>query len=314
MNAIETKNLSKSFKHVKVLDNVNICIREGEIYGLVGNNGAGKSTLIRSILGVVNADNGEIIINNSSSNEGLEFERRKIGSIIDKPAVAPHLTAYENMKALALQLGAFDDSKIKDLIHKVGLNPDEPKKVKNYSKGMQQRLAIAMTLIDNPSILILDEPTDGIDPSGIFEVRELLQRLNNEDGITILISSHRLSELSRIANSYGILEKGKLIKEMRGSDLEELCKPYIKVAVKDMKIAMKVIGENFKAHEFEILPYNTIAIYDLSRNIPEISKLFVDANCPITSILQCEGDLESTFIALMGGLNNSEGGNNNEQE
>lgn len=314
MNAIQTTNLTKKYKDLTVLDKVSICIREGEIYGLVGNNGAGKSTLIKSILGVVVPNEGEISINNTSSPDGLNFERTKIGSIIDKPAVAPHLSAFENMKAQAISLGIYNEQEVKDIIHKVGLNPDDPLKVKNYSKGMQQRLAIAIALLGNPSILILDEPTDGIDPSGIFEVREILQRLNKEDGTTILISSHRLSELSRIANSYGILEKGKLVREMRGSDLEELCRPYIKVAVRDMKIAMKVIAENFHAHDFEILPYNTIAIYDLSRNIPEISKLFLDANCDITSILQCEGDLESTFIALMGGINTDfEGGESNEK-
>lgn len=302
MNVIETEHLSKRYGDKTVLDDVSICVREGEIYGLVGRNGAGKSTLIRSILGVTSKSAGIIKINGAESDDAVNFERKKIGSIIDNPALALNLSAFDNMKAQALALGLFDKKKCCDLIEKVGLDPNDPKKVKNYSLGMKQRLAIAMTLLGDPQILILDEPVNGLDPTGIFEVREILQRLNHENGITILISSHLLSELSRLATSYGVLEAGKLVKEMRGTDLEELCRPYIKVAVEDMKVALRVIIDNYHAHDFEILPYNTIAIYDLSKEIPEVAQMFKDANCKITSILQCEGDMESTFIALMGGM------------
>ena len=304
MNIIETTNLTKRYGHKTVLDNVNFCLKEGEIYGLVGRNGAGKTTLIREILGLASPTAGSISINGAVSNDALEYERRKIGSLIDYPALIKHLSAYDNMKAAALQFGCFDEQKIEEILHKVGLNADDQLPVKNFSLGMKQRLAIGITLLGDPSVLILDEPVNGLDPTGIFEVRELVQRLNREDGVTILISSHLLSELSRVATCYGVMEGGKLVREMRGADLEELCRPYIKVAIEDMKTALRVIIDNYHAHDYEIMPYNTLAIYDLSKPIPDVVKMFSDANVKIKSITECQGDLESTFITLMGGLHN----------
>ena len=306
MNVIETVNLTKKYGQKVVLDNVNFCLKEGEIYGLVGRNGAGKTTLIREILGLAAPTSGEIAINGARSKDALEYERKKIGSLIDYPALIKHLSAYDNMKAAAIQFGCFDDQNVREILHKVGLNADDQLPVKNFSLGMKQRLAIGITLLGNPSILILDEPVNGLDPTGIFEVRELVQRLNRDDKVTILISSHLLSELSRVATCYGVMEGGKLVKEMRGADLEELCRPYIKVALDDMKVALRVVVDNYHAHDFEILPYNTLAIYDLSRPIPDVVKMFSDANVKIKSITECQGDLESTFISLMGGLHGNE--------
>ncbi len=306
MNALETIKLSKSYRGKVVLDGVSICVREGEIYGLVGRNGAGKTTLIRALLGLAKPDSGEVRINGVSTREGLEFERRKIGSLIDSPALALHLSALDNMKSAALAFGHYDVKKLRDLIERVGLDPNNPMKVKNYSLGMKQRLAIAIALIGDPSILILDEPVNGLDPAGIFEVRELLQRLNHTDHITILISSHLLSELGKVANSYGVIEGGKLVKELRSSDLEELCRPYYKVVVGDLKTALRVVVENYGAHEFEILPYNTLALYDMSKDISFVATMFAKANVPVLNIYKCEGDLESTFISLMGGLHGAE--------
>ncbi len=306
MNAIETSKISKSYHGHTVLDGVSITVREGEIYGLVGRNGAGKTTLIRSILGLCKPDMGEIKINGALGKSALEYERSKIGTLIDSPALIMHLSAMDNMKAFAQTFGRYDEAKLRELLHTVGLNADDNLKVKNFSLGMKQRLAIAIALIGEPQILILDEPVNGLDPAGIFEVRELLQQLNHDKGVTILISSHLLAELGKLANSYGILEKGKLVKELRSSDLDELCRPYIKVVVGDLKVALNVVVENYHAHDFEILPYNTLALYDLSKDIPTVADMFAKANVPVMSIYQCEGDLESTFISLMGGLHNDQ--------
>ena len=306
MNAIETSKISKSYHGHTVLDGVSITVREGEIYGLVGRNGAGKTTLIRSILGLCKPDAGEIKINGALGKNALEYERSKIGTLIDCPALIMHLSAMDNMKAFAQAFGRYDEAKLRELLHTVGLNADDNLKVKNFSLGMKQRLAIAIALIGEPQILILDEPVNGLDPAGIFEVRELLQQLNHDKGVTILISSHLLAELGKLANSYGILEKGKLVKELRSSDLDELCRPYIKVVVGDLKVALNVVVENYHAHDFEILPYNTLALYDLSKDIPTVADMFAKANVPVMSIYQCEGDLESTFISLMGGLHNDQ--------
>lgn len=306
MNVFETSHLCKSYGKKVVLDDVNLTVREGEIYGLVGRNGAGKSTLIRTLLGLAKQSRGEVKINGSQSEDALAYERRKVGAIVDSPSLFLHLTAMENMKAFGYELGERDENALKNLLLKVGLDPENPTKVKNYSLGMKQRLAIAVALIANPSILVLDEPVNGLDPAGIFEVREILQYLNREEKITIVISSHILSELSKLATSYGIMDKGKIVKEMRGSNLEEMCRPYIKLVVGDLKTALNVVVEHYRAHDFEILPYNTLAIYDLSREIPDVVKLFTDANVPIMNVTMCQGDLESTFIALMGGLHDDE--------
>lgn len=306
MNVFETSHLTKKYgKNKVVLDDVNLTVREGDIYGLVGRNGAGKTTLIRILSGLATQTSGEVKINGATTADALAYERRKIGSIIDSPALSTHLTAIENMKSMGYAIGVTNEEKLKDILHKVGLDPNNPTKVKNYSLGMKQRLAIAIALIGDPSILILDEPVNGLDPTGIFEVRELLQRLNR-DGVTILISSHLLAELQKLATCYGIIEGGKLVKELRQSDLEELCRPYIKVVVDDLKIALNVVVENYRAHDFEILPYNTLALYDLSKDVPTVAKMFSDANVSVLSISECQGDLESTFISLMGGIKNEQ--------
>lgn len=302
MNVFETSHLTKKYgKDKVVLDDVSLTVREGDIYGLVGRNGAGKTTLVRILLGLAKPSSGEIKINGASTEDALAYERTKIGSIVDSPALSLHLTALDNMKSMGYALGATNIEKLKDIIYKVGLDPNNPTKVKNYSLGMKQRLAIALALINDPSILILDEPVNGLDPTGIFEVRELLLRLNR-DGVTILISSHLLAELQKLATCYGVIEGGKLVKEFRQSDLDELCKPYIKVEVDNLKVALNVMVENYHSHDFEILPYNTLAIYDLSKGIPDVAKMFADANVGVLGISECQGDLESTFISLMGGI------------
>lgn len=306
MNVFETSHLTKKYgKDKVVLDDVSLTVREGDIYGLVGRNGAGKTTLVRILLGLARPSCGEIKINGASTEDALAYERTKIGSIVDSPALSLHLTALENMKSMGYALGATNIEKLKDIIYKVGLDPNNPTKVKNYSLGMKQRLAIALALINDPSILILDEPVNGLDPTGIFEVRELLLRLNR-DGVTILISSHLLAELQKLATCYGVIEGGKLVKEFRQSDLDELCKPYIKVEVDNLKVSLNVMVENYHSHDFEILPYNTLAIYDLSKGIPDVAKMFADANVGVLGISECQGDLESTFISLMGGIKNED--------
>ncbi|MDE5601704.1 MAG: ATP-binding cassette domain-containing protein, partial [Clostridia bacterium] len=295
-----------SYNGKKILDDVSISINEGDIYGLVGRNGAGKTTLIRILLGLIIPDSGEVKINDASDTNALERERHQIGSIIDSPALLMNMNAIDNLKAMALTIGKFEESELRELLHTVGLNVDDKLKVKNFSLGMKQRLAIAIALIGNPQILILDEPINGLDPAGIYEMRELLGRLNREKNITILISSHLLSELGKLATCYGVLQNGKLVKELRDSELEGLCRPYIKVVVGDLKAAIDVVTQNFLSHEFEIMPHNTLALYDLSKNIMQIAEMFQNANVPILNISQCEGDLESMFISLMGGLGNEQ--------
>ncbi|MEG2450997.1 MAG: ATP-binding cassette domain-containing protein [Clostridia bacterium] len=306
MNTIETTHLKKCYGKKVVVDDVSFTLREGDIYGLIGKNGAGKTTLIRMILGLAAPTSGEISLNGASSPEGLRTERKKIGAIVDQPSYEPHLTAYQNMKAASLSFGLFDDEKVRHILHVVGLNADDKKPARNFSLGMKQRLAIGLAFIGDPRILILDEPVNGLDPEGIFEVREILLRINKEFGVTILISSHMLAELSKLATCFGIMDKGKLIKELRGGDLEELCRPFIKVVVGDLKGALNVVVDNFHSADFEILPFNTLAFYDMSKGVAGIASMFSSANIPVVSISQSVGDLETTFLTLLGGNTNEQ--------
>lgn len=306
MAVIELKNVSKSYGGHKVVDSVNLTLNEGEIYGLIGRNGAGKTTLIRMLLGLATPDEGEILINGMSSYAALRDAREKIGAIVDHPAYSPYLSAFENMKVAALNIGIKDNEALKEQLRYVELNPDDKLPAKNFSLGMKQRLAIAMALLGDPSVLVLDEPVNGLDPTGIYEMRELINKLNREKKVAVLISSHLLAELGKMANSYGIMERGKLIRELRGDELATLARPFIKVVVGDMKKAVNVLVDNFKSNEFEILPYNTLAIYDLEKGVGETAALFTNAGIPVVSISQAEGDLEAAFIAMMGGVHNEQ--------
>ncbi len=306
MAVIQTTKLNKSYGGRKILDDVNLTINDGEIYGLIGRNGAGKTTLIRILLGLASPDSGEVSINGVSAAQQLRSQRESIGSIIDQPSFIPYLSAFNNMKATALSIGIKDDEKLREELRFVGLNPDDKLPAKNFSLGMKQRLAIAMSMLGDPKILVLDEPVNGLDPTGIYEFRELITKLNSERKITILISSHLLAELSKTASAYGIMERGKLLREIRGAELDNLARPFYKVVVAEMKSAVNVLIDNFKPYQFEILPFNTLSIYDMEKNAGEIATLFAAAGVPVISISRQEGDLESVFISMMGGVHNEQ--------
>ncbi|WP_295884044.1 lantibiotic protection ABC transporter ATP-binding subunit [uncultured Anaerococcus sp.] len=226
-NIIETKNLTKQFKGFKALDNVSINVEEGKVYGLLGPNGAGKSTFLKLITQIIKPSSGEIIFKNHQISQN---DLRQIGAIIENPAIYPNLTAYENLKVLTTLL-SIDENKINEVLKTVGLTNTGNKLAREFSLGMKQRLGIAMALINNPKLLILDEPTNGLDPVGIAELRELIKSFTN-DGITVLISSHILSEIDQVADKVGVLVNGKLAYEGendKGSDhLENLFMDIIK--------------------------------------------------------------------------------------
>ncbi|MBM0045556.1 lantibiotic protection ABC transporter ATP-binding subunit [Anaerococcus sp. mt242] len=226
-NIIETKNLTKQFKGFKALDNVSINIEEGKVYGLLGPNGAGKSTFLKLITQIIKPSSGEIVFKNHQISQN---DLRQIGAIIENPAIYPNLTAYENLKVLTTLL-SIDENKINEVLKTVDLTNTGNKLAREFSLGMKQRLGIAMALINNPKLLILDEPTNGLDPVGIAKLRELIKSFTN-DGITVLISSHILSEIDQVADKVGILVNGKLAYEGendKGSDhLENLFMDIIK--------------------------------------------------------------------------------------
>lgn len=216
---LKTNHLTKHYSHRTVVSDLSMTIHEGDIYGFIGKNGAGKTTLIRMIAGLAAPDDGDMLLFDSPD---LLKGRAQIGTVIESPALYPGMTARQNMIVQSKLLGA-DLSQIDPILLLVGLDDTGKKKVKQFSLGMRQRLAIALALIGKPKFLLLDEPTNGLDPEGIREIRELILKLNKELKITVLISSHILGELSKFATRYGIIHQGKLLEEFTEAELLERC-------------------------------------------------------------------------------------------
>ena len=221
---LETKNLEKKYKHYTALNGLTMKIPKGSIYGFVGRNGAGKTTLIRLICGLQEPTEGELFLYGiPSKDKKINNVRRRIGAVVETPAIYLDMTAEENIKEQYLVKGLPSYDGIQELLEMVRLEKAGTKKARNFSLGMKQRLAIAIALVGNPDFLILDEPTNGLDPQGIIEIRELILKLNREKGITVLISSHILDELAKIATYYGFIDNGMIIREMSSNDLLSHC-------------------------------------------------------------------------------------------
>ncbi|MBE5880774.1 MAG: ATP-binding cassette domain-containing protein [Lachnospiraceae bacterium] len=259
---LTTEALCKQYKKSKALDELCMHIPKGAIYGFVGKNGAGKTTLIRMICGLSKPTAGSYTLYETDSEaKEIVTVRKNIGAVVETPALSLDMTAEENMRQQYRILGLSSFDGIKELLALVGLENTGKKKVKAFSLGMKQRLGIAMALAGEPDFLVLDEPTNGLDPQGIIELRELILKLNHEKGITFLISSHILDELSRIATHYGIINHGKMIKEFSAQELEKECGKYINIraeisdadaltrALDDLGIRYEIISEKEKSLE-----------------------------------------------------------------
>lgn len=302
MFAIKTTNLTKKYGSNTVVDNVSINIEEGSIYGLVGNNGAGKTTIFKMLLGIVSVSGGSFELFDETTQLGKEKARRDIGSIIEVPTLQVNMTAYQNLKAISYAIGCYDEKEIFDLLELVELSSKKDVPFKNFSLGMKQRLGIAAALLGNPKLLILDEPTNGLDPSGIMEIRELILKLNREMNKTILISSHLISELSKMANSYGILYQGKLIKELQSAELDAASRPMLKLIVNDVLAASEILRSKLKIKDFETYPNNTIKLFEMTDQAQTISKELAVGGVLVLSIEHQSNDLEDYFVSLMGGF------------
>ncbi|MGL5756618.1 MAG: ABC transporter ATP-binding protein [Paraclostridium sp.] len=295
---LQTNNLTKQYKNQKALNNVNINIKKGDIYGLIGKNGAGKTTLMKIVCGLIHSSSGDVKLFESTN---LDENRKRIGCVIEQPALYPSMTARENLIYYNKLLGISEYSNVDRLLNLVALSNTDKKKTKNFSLGMKQRLSIAISLIGNPDFLILDEPINGLDPSGIIEIRELLLKLNSERDITILISSHILGELTKVTTKYGIIKDGKLIDEFASKDLETRCQRYISLEVNDTNKAAYVIKNNIKSTDFKVFNEGRIHIYDYLDKPDQINKELVE-NGVLVSHIGLEGDdIEAYFIKRMGG-------------
>lgn len=299
---LETHNLEKKYKNFKALDNFNMHIPKGAIYGLIGKNGAGKTTAIRLICGLQKPTNGTYSIYGIlNTNKEIITMRKRMGAIVETPSISFDMTAEENLIEQYKILGISSYDTVKEILEIVKLSNTGRKKAKNFSLGMRQRLGIAIALAGNPDILVLDEPINGLDPEGIIEIRELILKLNKEKGITFLISSHYLDELSKIATYYGFVDNGRVIKEISSKELENNCKRRIEITVNNVKECVKYLEKN--KISYEVISDNTINIYD-NINITDFSIELSNKNCVISEFHEKEETLENYYINLIGGGDN----------
>ncbi|WP_028509632.1 ABC transporter ATP-binding protein [Ruminococcus sp. NK3A76] len=296
---MKTQSLSKRYKKFTALDGLTMNVPKGAIYGFVGRNGAGKTTLIRIITGLQPQSEGEYeVFGAKGSTKEIYASRARMGAIVETPSIHLDCTAEENLLSMYRIMGLPKDGRIKELLTLVGLGDTGKKRVKNFSLGMKQRLAIAMALCNKPDLLILDEPINGLDPQGIIEIRELIIKLNREKHITVLISSHILDELSRLATHYGFIDKGRIVKEMSAEELEDQCKKCLSVTVSDMGALTEYLESN--SADYRIANDNSADIYSQIR-INELVTTLDSKGCEVLHISEREESLESFFINLIGG-------------
>lgn len=296
---LQTKNLCKYYRHFKALDGLTMNVPKGAIYGFVGRNGAGKTTLIRLVCGLQPSTSGEFTLYGKKNNDsGINRSRRRMGAVVETPSIYLNMTAVDNLKAQYRTLGIPDFKNIPDLLRLVGLENTGKKKAKNFSLGMRQRLGIAIALAGNPDFLILDEPVNGLDPQGIIEMRELILKLNKERQITVLISSHILDELSRLATHYGFIDGGRMVKEISAEELEKSCRKCMRVTVSDTRSLVRVLDK--AGFEYSIIDEKTADIF-AEISITQLVNMLSTENCELINLTEHDESLESYFVNLVGG-------------
>lgn len=293
---LKATGITKKYGAAKALDKVSIEIKRGMIYGLIGENGAGKSTFMRTIMGLISIDEGSIELFGTTD---LQAAKRRMGQSIETPALYPELTARDNLRIQAAN-GGVSDREIEDLLKMMRLENTGKKKAKNFSLGMRQRLAIANALITNPEFLILDEPTNGMDPAGMAEMREIIQRLVKERGITVLLSSHLLDELSQIATHYGILHEGHLIKELSKEELAQESRQFIRIDTSATEQAVTVL-DSLGYRDYFVQSSRVIQLFEGIDQVAAINQALVEAKVPVDGIHLVGQKLEDYFLQLTGG-------------
>ena len=296
---LKTNNLSKHYRNFKALDKLTMSVPKGSIYGFVGRNGAGKTTLIRLICGLQFPTSGSFEIYGAPNTSGdILKARRRMGAVVETPSIYLDMTAEENLKQQYRILGLPDFKGISDILELVGLHNTGKKKAKNFSLGMRQRLGIAVALCGSPDFLVLDEPVNGLDPQGIIEIRELILKLNREEQITVLISSHILDELSRLATHYGFIDSGRIVKEMSAEELEQACRKCLRVTVTNTAALATVLDR--MGAEYKVLDGKTADIF-AKPNITQLTMSLAEQKCELLSVEEHDESLESYFISLVGG-------------
>lgn len=298
---IQTKNLTKQYGLQKSVDNLNIHVKRGRIYGLLGRNGAGKTTTMKMLLGLTVPTSGTVHIFGENMQTQSQEVLPRIGSLIESPGFYPNLTATENLKIFADLRGLTKASYIKSALELVGLPYRDKKLFSQYSLGMKQRLAIALAVMHNPDLLILDEPINGLDPIGIVEVRGFIRELCDLQGKTILISSHILSEIALLADDVGIIDHGVLLEEESLKELEQKNRHYFHFTVSDSRIAEQVLQAGFQTTDYIVCDQNNIQLMDVNVPASAIVRAFVQQGLEVSEARLCEDTLEDYFKRVTGG-------------
>jgi bacitracin transport system ATP-binding protein len=298
---LETKALTKKYDKQTAVDAINLHVPKGKIYGLLGRNGAGKTTTLRTVMGLIKPTSGEIDIFGKEAKENRKKIYPRIGSLIETPGFYENLTGNENLQILARLRGVHRLDAVEYALSRVGLDKEPRKKVSQYSLGMKQRLGIAAAIMHEPELLILDEPINGLDPVGIQEMRSFLGALCEEENVTIVISSHILSEIEQLAHHIGIIHQGKLLEEISIDDINKKNRRYIEFQVSNENKASVILEQQFNIFDYEVHEKGYIRVYSHLGQQGNLNKVFVQNEIEVSKIAINEDNLEDYFVKLIGG-------------
>ncbi len=298
---LKTTNLSKQYKNKKAVSGVNINVKKGDIYGFLGQNGAGKTTTIRMIMGLVKPTEGEVSMFGQKIIPGQYSHYGRIGSIIEASAFYPNLTAAENLEISRRLMGITNKSYLEEALESTGMTEVRNKKVKGFSLGMKQRLGIARALLHKPELLILDEPTNGLDPVGIKEIRKLILDLSMKRKITVFISSHILSEIQQIATKIGIIHEGTLLEEIEFDELKKKSRSYVELKINNDKKASFLLEKSLGITDYKIIDQGIIRIYEKLNEAAAINRIMSENGLEVSGINVMNDTLEDYFLQLTGG-------------
>ena len=296
---IKLRDISKKRGQTEILNHLNMTVYQKDIYGFIGQNGAGKSTTMKIIMSLIKETQGQLELFDSLDNQ---INRSRIGAIIENPAFYPYMTAYENLKYYVQYKGIVEINSIEKVLKMVGLENVRKKKYKNYSLGMKHRLGLALALINNPDLLILDEPLNGLDPQGIVELREILSHLNKKYGITMLISSHILDELEMIATRYGFIHQGQMIEEITAEKLQEKLKKYISLDVENIGLASITLEQKLHTENFKVMDDHTIYLYDFVNESSLVATTLIQEGVILNKMNISNVSLENYYLSLIKGV------------
>lgn len=296
---IKLRDISKKRGQTEILNHLNMTVYQKDIYGFIGQNGAGKSTTMKIIMSLIKETQGQLELFDSLDNQ---INRSRIGAIIENPAFYPYMTAYENLKYYVQYKGIVEINSIEKVLKMVGLENVRKKKYKNYSLGMKQRLGLALALINNPDLLILDEPLNGLDPQGIVELREILSHLNKKYGITMLISSHILDELEMIATRHGFIHQGQMIEEITAEKLQEKLKKYISLDVENIGLATITLEQKLHTENFKVMDDHTIYLYDFVNESSLVATTLIQEGVILNKMNISNVSLENYYLSLIKGV------------